>query len=107
MINLSIKQIRKGLSLGLFFVFFSSFSQQKNWTLQECVTHALENNITIKKGLNAILVNDQDIIASKGNFLPSLNGNVSQSLSLGQSELFAGNTSRCRHAVPIFFEHLH
>lgn len=72
-------------------VCFSSFSQQKKWTLQECVNHALENNIIIKKSLNNILLSDQDIIANKGNFLPSLSGRASQSLSLGQAELFAGN----------------
>lgn len=102
MINLNIKQINKFLFLGLTLVCFSSFSQQKKWTLQGCVNHALENNIVIKKGLNNILVNDQDVIAAKGNFLPSLNGNASQSLSLGQSELFAGSfVNRTFHSTNV------
>ena len=102
MINLNNRQIKNSLFLGLLLVCFSSFSQQKKWTLQQCVTHALENNITIKKGLNNILVNDQDIIAAKGNFLPSLNGSLSQSLSLGQSELFAGNfVNRTFHSTGV------
>jgi outer membrane protein len=37
-----------------------------------------------------LLLDDQEIKASKGNFLPSLNAGVGQSLSLGNVELFAG-----------------
>ncbi len=69
---------------------FISFSQTKKWTLMECVTHAIENNITVKQGENTLLMNDEDIKAAKGNFLPSLGANVSQNLSFGQTELFPG-----------------
>ena len=90
------------LPLLLLLAFFSSFSQQKKWTLQECIAHALKNNITIKKQLNTIGINQQDIIASKGAFLPSLSGSASQSLSLGQSELFAGSfVNRTFHSTNI------
>ena len=74
-----------------------SFAQQKKWTLQECVSHALENNISVKQGENTLLSNDQDIIAAKGQFLPSANASVSQGLSLGTSlvaeGIFANRTS--------------
>ena len=101
-INRSPYNMKHTIVVLIAIICFSSFAQQKKWTLQECVTHALENNITIKKGLNAILVNDQDIIASKGNFLPSLGGSVSQSLSLGQSQLFAGNfVNRTFHSTSV------
>ncbi len=63
---------------------------QKKWTLQECVYHALENNITVLQGQNTILSNEQDVMAAKGNFYPSLNGNLNQGLSLGNVELFQG-----------------
>ena len=66
-------------------------AQTKKWSLQDCVNHALENNITVKKGENNLLSMEQDVIASKGSFLPYVGANVSQSLSLGQSELFPGN----------------
>jgi len=62
---------------------FSSMAQNKLWTLQECVTHALENNITIKKGENTLLINEQDIIASRGNFLPSVSGSLGERMSIG------------------------
>jgi outer membrane protein len=65
-------------------------AQNKVWTLQECVDYALENNISVKQAENSLLINDQDIIAAKGNFLPSLSANLRQSLTLGNVELFAG-----------------
>ena len=68
----------------------SSFAQNKKWTLRECVDYALEHNITVQQSENTLLLNEQDIIASRGNFLPSLNASASQSLSLGNVELFPG-----------------
>ena len=64
---------------------------QKKWNLKECVTHALENNISVRQTENSLLTNDQDIIAAKGNFLPALGLNGSQRLNLGNVEVFDGN----------------
>jgi len=61
----------------------SVFAQNKVWTLQECVTHALENNITIQRGENTLLINEQDIIGAKGNFLPSVSGSLGNGVSIG------------------------
>lgn len=66
-------------------------AQTKKWSLQECVDHAIENNITIKKGANSLLIDDQNIKAAKGAFLPSVNANVRQGLSTGSVELFPGS----------------
>ena len=65
-------------------------AQEKKWTLQECVNHALENNITVKQTENSLLINEQDIIASKGNFLPSVSASASQGLSFGTSLVAEG-----------------
>lgn len=85
------------LFFGLVACSLLSFGQQKKWTLQECVNHALENNISVKQGQNTLLSNDQDIIAAKGQFLPSLSASASQGLSLGTSlvaeGIFANRTS--------------
>ncbi|MEP4779595.1 MAG: TolC family protein [Algibacter sp.] len=78
-----MKQIKKSLLVCLCFVFATAFSQQKKWTLQECVNHALENNITVQQGKNTLLINEQDIIASKGQFLPSVSGSFGQRLNIG------------------------
>jgi len=70
----------------------AGFSQNKIWTLQECVDHAYENNITIKQGQNSLLINEQDIEAAKGNFLPSVSASLSQSMSLGtRTDFFTGS----------------
>ncbi len=85
------RHMKKTLLITLFFASILSFGQQKKWTLQECVSHALENNITVKQGENTLLSNEQDVIAAKGQFYPSLGAGINQSMSLGQAELFAGN----------------
>lgn len=77
------------LTISLCMLTISMFAQKK-WTLKECVDHALENNITIKQTENTLLSNDQDIKAAKGNFLPTVSGNLGYNLSLGNRELFPG-----------------
>ncbi len=80
-------------NLLIIFSFAATFSTsaQKKWTLQECVSHALEHNISVQQSENSLLTNDQDIIAAKGNFLPALGANGSQRLNLGNVEVFDGN----------------
>lgn len=65
------------------------FGQQK-WSLQNCVDHALENNITVRQGKNTLLINEQDVAAAKGQFLPSVSGSMGHNLTLGNAELFPG-----------------
>ena len=80
----------KSLLLLLCFINLFNVSAQEQWTLEACVNYALENNITIQQSKNALLSNDQDIIAAKGNFLPSLGVGASQRLNLGNVEVFDG-----------------
>lgn len=59
------------------------FSQQKKWTLEECVTYAVDHNLTIAQyeldTENAKL----DLSDAKGALLPDLNGQASTSGSTG------------------------
>lgn len=82
--------MKNSIIISAFFISAICFSQKK-WTLQECVAYALENNINIKKAGNTLLINDQDIIAAKGSFLPTVSGSASHGISLGQSQLFEGS----------------
>ena len=50
----------------------------------------MENNITILQAENSLLSSKQDIISAKGNFLPSINSNLSGGASLGNIEVFPG-----------------
>ncbi|MGA1226834.1 MAG: TolC family protein [Tamlana sp.] len=82
----------KNISVACLLLFvISSFAQQKKWTLQECVSHALENNITVAQSENSLLIDGQDVIAAKGQFLPSLSANVGHSLGIGTQRIDIGN----------------
>ena len=82
----------KNIKLFTFLILFtcSVFSQNNIWTLEECVQHALENNISILQAKNSLLSSEQDIISAKGNFLPAVSSNISGGASLGNIEVFPG-----------------
>ncbi|AFL80364.1 outer membrane protein [Aequorivita sublithincola DSM 14238] len=70
----------------LFLILSISLSaQEKLWTLQECVTHALENNISVKQSQLDLELTDADKLDAIGNFLPSINANASASKNTGLS----------------------
>lgn len=88
--NITIIKMRHLLFTILAFGTLSATAQKK-WSLKDCITHALENNISVRQSQNALLTNDQDITAAKGNFLPSIGIGGSQRLNLGNVEVFDGN----------------
>lgn len=61
------------------------FSQKKEWTLEECVRHALENNISVKQSELELEHAAIEKVEAIGNFLPSLNANASASQNTGLS----------------------
>ncbi|APX99351.1 hypothetical protein BWR22_03185 [Lacinutrix venerupis] len=74
----------KGIVFLITLLFSVSINaQEKIWSLQECVNHALENNISILQIKNTLLTNEQDIIAAKGQFLPSANAGIGTGVSIG------------------------
>ena len=81
----------KHIAIALFLLGTLSSFAQKKWTLKECVNHVIENNISVKQVKNNLLLNDQDIIAAKGQFLPGAGLSFSQNLNLGNVELFEGS----------------
>lgn len=66
-------------------LFAGPLFSQKTWSLQECIDYALKNNIEIRLQR----LNEQDagysLEQSRGNFLPSLNANMSHGYSFGRS----------------------
>lgn len=74
---------------SLFFIVciaFTSAAQDNTWTLQECVKHAIDNNITIKQteiDQESALIDRSDAI---GNFLPRLNGSASNNWNSGLTQ---------------------
>jgi outer membrane protein len=66
-----------------FFTLINIQAQQKKWTLQECVAHALDNNISVKQSqldVDFAEIAERDAL---GNFIPSLNINSNLANSSG------------------------
>lgn len=75
------------LVLAILFGFgLSAQAQTKQWTLEECVRYALDNNITIK--LSELDVKNADIDKKDafGNYLPGVNGSASHSWNIGLNQ---------------------
>jgi len=85
---------RKFFTLG--FVMLLSpmllISQQKQWTFEECIAHALENNIQIKQQEIMTRYQESSLEQSKLNLLPSLNGSANHYYSFGRSYDRTSNT---------------
>lgn len=78
--------MRKLVTIFIALITISLNAQTKKWTLIECVEYALENNISVKQSeldLEVSEINKRDAV---GNFLPSLNANVSHSWSIGLAQ---------------------
>lgn len=72
----------------LFFFLISAqvfYSQTKEWTLEQCVAHALENNISVKQSELELENTDIDKLLAVGNFLPTLNANANGAKNTGLS----------------------
>lgn len=72
----------KILFIATFLCTTVAFSQ-KQWTLKECVDHALEKNITIEQNKLSLELAKEEVEVAKGNFLPSLGGNLGNSMNFG------------------------
>lgn len=77
----------KKLGILLFFLSlgFQINAQNKQWTLKECVIHALSNNISIKQSTLNIDLTEIDKSDAIGNFLPTLNAGPTLSKNTGLS----------------------
>ncbi|MFJ1323200.1 TolC family protein [Capnocytophaga canis] len=58
---------------------------QTLWTLEDCINHALEKNISIKQSEIDLSASDVDKLQARGAFVPSLNSNMTYSLNEGKN----------------------
>lgn len=58
----------------------SLMTAQKQWTLQECIDYAMQNNITLQKSRLQKLLATEDVKGAKGALLPSLSASTNQSV---------------------------
>ena len=66
------------------FIFSVAFSfGQKQWSLQECVDYALENNISLKRAHLNTDYSKEDITIAKARLLPNVTASASQNIGIG------------------------
>jgi outer membrane protein len=58
---------------------------QAEWTLQQCIDYALENNLTLKQTVLAGDISRENFSRSKAVLLPSVNGFASHTYNFGQT----------------------
>ena len=90
-INLRTLNMRYSLTVLLLLVGILLFAQNKQWTLEECVNYAIENNLTVKQSVLDAKTAEENINTARGNFLPNLTGNASQNYNFGS---FIGQDGR-------------
>ena len=59
---------------------FSPAGAQKLWTIDDCISYAMQNNITLQKSRLQLQAASEDVRSSKGALLPTLNASTSHSL---------------------------
>jgi outer membrane protein len=61
------------------------YSQTRQWSLEECIKYAIDNNIQIKQQAILTEVQKNSLDLAKLKLLPTLNGSVSQDYSFGRA----------------------
>jgi len=78
----------KNYSLLITFLLFCGAmnAQQKEWTLEECVEYALQNNIQVKQSELDLELSEIEKLDALGNFIPNINGQASNSWNTGLTQ---------------------
>ena len=71
-----------GISLGV---------SAQTWTLEQCIRHALENNLSIRQGELSVQQSEIELNTAQNRRLPGVSASVSESFSAGRS-LLGNNT---------------
>ncbi|WP_405199707.1 TolC family protein [Christiangramia sp. LLG6405-1] len=61
-------------------------AQQKEWTLEECVEYALQNNIQVKQSELDLELSEIEKLDALGNFIPSINGQATNAWNTGLTQ---------------------
>jgi outer membrane protein len=80
-----MKKILSILSLLIIFCFQDINAQVKKWTLEDCINYAVTNNIGLQRQRLLTLSKEADLLASRMNLLPNLNGGSQLYLANGRS----------------------
>lgn len=66
-------------------IFSLSAGAQQVWTLEQCVNHALTNNLQVKQQMLLVESAKADLLQSKVDLLPGITGNASHAYNYGQT----------------------
>ncbi len=83
------KMIGKLLGICLAAIPFSLYGEV--WSLDSCISYAVEHNITVRQQQSRVIQGEQDIIEAKDRFLPTMEASGSQSFNFGRG-LTSDNT---------------
>ena len=61
-------------------------AQEDEWTLQECIAYALENNISVKQAALEVEMADIEVSDAYGNFLPGIQASATNSWNTGLTQ---------------------
>ncbi|MCR4809952.1 MAG: TolC family protein [Prevotella sp.] len=75
-----MKNRKKLLTVALLFIAALPLSAQKQWTLDDCISYAMQNNITLQKTRLQQQSAAEDVKAQKGALLPTINASTNQSI---------------------------
>jgi outer membrane protein len=70
---------------ALLFSTVNSFAQDAPWSLQKCVDYATQNNLTVQQSMINEQIAQATFLSSKLNFLPTVNGQASETFSYGKT----------------------
>ena len=77
----------------VFFILFclssTSLLAQQDWTLTQCLDYAKENSISVLQAIHQLETAEQNVIAAKGAFAPSISASTGQ--NFGYSGMLTGN----------------
>jgi len=80
-----MKKIKISIIACILFSHGIVFSQQKEWSLEECIKYAIENNIDIKQQTIQTKVQKNSLDLARLKLLPTLNGSASHDYSFGRA----------------------
>lgn len=85
--------MKRAYSLMVFVALASGLSAQERapWTLQECISHALENNISLKRQEIQVRQQEIQLNTARNSRLPGVSASASENFSFGRG-LTADNT---------------
>ena len=76
-----MNRFSKNVLAGLMLITVPLLCQAKQWSLQDCISYALQNNITLQKNRLTKQSSTEDLLASKSALLPSLNASTSHDMT--------------------------